>query len=188
MSETTIDTAGAVLELLEQEKCAINMTGLVNLLPGHDPLEVKRLTNDLYMQRRINRVPVMGPKGRYYTFFAMTLRTTNGWAAPPELDTPDILNPDQAVELLERAGWVAEPEVVEPVTAPQVERRVADRRHLTALDIIKRWRLAYPLARVVDLIGESRRAGLSRDAAALAIRMIRQHVVDQSASDEQKGK
>jgi hypothetical protein len=183
MTALAIHTADAVLDLLDKEACAVNMTGLVQLLPDHDQAEIKRLTNDLYMKGRISRLSVMGATGRYYVFFSLAIRTARGatvrvleeQASPLELVVvpPTPLSPEQAVEVLERGGWKAEPEVVEPV---QVERRAPDRRRLTVLDVVKRWRLAYPLGRVVEIIAESRRGGLSRDNAALAIRMIREQV------------
>lgn len=178
-----LSTDAALLDLLDKEACAINMTGLIALLPDHDPAEVKRLTNDLYMQRKINRVPVMGPKGRYYAFYSLYVRTVNGYTAPPEpiepiaapapAALPETLTSDEAVNVLERAGWKAEPEVVEPILA---DRRAPERRRLTPLEVIKRWRLPYQLGRVVEIIGESRRAGLTRSDAAVAIRMLRDQV------------
>lgn len=167
------DTTAAVLDLLDKERCAINMTGMVALRPDHDPNEVKRLTNDLYMQRKIQRVQIMGPRGSYYGFFSLYVQTTQGRQAPAAL--PDNLTTDQALEVLERAGWESEPEVIETAAIP-VERRAPDRRRLTVLEVVKRWRLAYPLARVVEIIEGARRAGISRDDAALAIKMIREHV------------
>lgn len=182
MTAIATDTAAAVLELLDREGCAINMTGLVQLLPGHREPEIKRLTNDLYMKRQIARVPVMGAAGRYYVYYSLMLRPVRGQPAPAlELEEPappvDLvtvslapLSPDQAVAVLERGGWSAEPEIIEPV-----ERRAPDRRRLTALDVIKRWRLPYQLGRVVDIIATSRRTGMTRDDAALAIKMLRDH-------------
>lgn len=181
MNAIATDTGAAVLDLLDKERCAINMTGLVNLLPDHDPGEIKRLTNDLYMQGKIQRLQIMGPRGSYYGFFSLFVQTFNGRAlalvdAPAPL--PENLTTDQALEVLERAGWVPEPEVVEPIVPAviQVERRAPDRRRLTVLEVVKRWRLAYPLARVVEIIAGARKNGISRDDAALAIRMIREHV------------
>ena len=191
MTATTIDTADAVLDLLDKERCGISMTGLIQLLTDHAQAEVKRLTNDLYMKGRINRVQVMGPSGRYYVFYSLFVRTVHGYTKPivgteaaepapaPTADQAAILTPDQAVEVLERGGWKAEPEVTEPAEPAQVERRGPDRRRLTVLEVVKRWRLAYPLGRVVEIIAESRRGGMSRDNAALAIRMIREHVRDE---------
>lgn len=183
MSAVATETGAAVLALLEQEQAAINMTGIVSLLPDHEPGEVKRLTNDLYMQRQIGRVPVLGVRDRYYAFFALSVRPVRGQVLEqlevpaPVLDPQalPVLSPDEAVEVLERAGWKAEPEVVEPLPALLAERRGPDRRQLTVLEVIRRWRLPYPLARVVDLIG-TRRAQLGRDEAALAIKMLREHV------------
>lgn len=188
MTAIAMNTADAVLDLLDKEACAINMTGLIQLLPDQEPAEVKRLTNDLYVKGEINRVPVMGPKGRYYAYYSLFIRTANGYPKPPEQADPapaptvDLivpLTPDQAVEVLERGGWMAEPEVIEPGEPAQVDRRGPDRRRLTVLDIVKRWRLSYPMGRVVEVIAESRRGGMSRDNAALAIRMIREHVRDE---------
>lgn len=185
MNAVVTETGAAILELLEREACAINMTGLVQLLPDHPEPELKRLANDLYMQGAIFRVPVMAPRGAYHAFYAKSVRTANGRAQLEQLAQPDpqqlaplpaALSPEEAVNVLERGGWKAEPEVTEPVTLIPVERRGPDRRRLTALEVIKRWRLAYPLARVVDLIGGSRRGTMSRDDAALAIRMLREHV------------
>lgn len=182
MTAIAMNTADAVLDLLDKEACAINMTGLIQLLPNQEPAEVKRLANDLYMKGEIQRVPVMGPKGRYYAYYSLFIRTANGYPKPPEQADPapapavDLVTPltaDQAVEVLERGGWKAEPEVIEPA---QVDRRAPDRRRLTVLDIVKRWRLSYSLGRVVEIIAESRRGGMSRDNAALAIRMIREQV------------
>jgi hypothetical protein len=172
------DTAEAVLELLDKERCAINMTSLVALLPDHPEPEIKRLTNDLYMKGKINRVQIMGPRGSYYGFFSLFVQTYNGRAlvpTDPPAAAPAALSTDEALEVLERAGWVPEPEVVE-TAAIQVERRAPDRRRLTVLEVVKRWRLAYPLARVVEIIAGARKNGISRDDAALAIRMIREHV------------
>lgn len=181
MTATTTDTGLAVLELLDREACAINMTGLVQLLPDHDQAEIKRLTNDLYMQGKINRVPVMGPRGRYYSFYSLFLRTANGYVPKPDqvatspapAALPDSMSTDQALAVLERAGWVPESETTEPAVP---ERRAPDRRRLTVLEVIKRWRLTFPLARVVEIIGNTRKGVLSRDDAALAIRMIRAHM------------
>jgi hypothetical protein len=179
VTATTTDTGAAVLELLDREGCAINMTGLVALLVDHPEPEIKRLTNDLYMQGAIQRVQVMGPRGSYHAFFSMGVRTTNGRKALEQLaeaaPLPPVLSTDQALDVLERAGWVPEPEVIE-TTAIQVERRAPDRRRLTVLEVVKRWRLAYPLARVVEIIAGARKNGISRDDAALAIKMIREHV------------
>lgn len=191
MTDTAITTADAVLELLEREACAINMTGLVQLLADHAEPEIKRLTNDLYMKGKINRVQVMAPHGRYYAFYALSVRTARGQAGRAQLEQleapapallPEKLTPEEAVKVLERGGWEAGPEIVEPVdlaapAAPiQIERRVADRRRLTALEVIKRWRLPYTLGRVVEVIAGSRKGGLARDDAALAIKLLREHV------------
>jgi hypothetical protein len=185
VSAVATETGAAVLALLEQEQAAINMTGIVSLLPDQDPAEVKRLTNDLYMQRQIGRLPVLGVRDRYYAFFALSVPTSRARPEPeeppappltvPVLALPAVLTPAEAVDVLERAGWKAEPEVVEPLPALLAERRGPDRRQLTVLEVIRRWRLPYPLARVVDLIG-TRRAQLGRDEAALAIKMLREHV------------
>lgn len=185
MTDFSINTADAVLELLDKERCGISMTGLIQLLTGHEQAEVKRLTNDLYMAGRINRVHVMGPNSRYYVFYSLFVRTVHGYTKPAEpteqAPAPGVapaapLTPEQAVEVLERSGWKAEPEIIEPAATAQGDLRAPDRRRLTVLDVVKRWRLAYPLGRVVEIIAESRRAGMSRDNAALAIRMIREHV------------
>lgn len=178
MSAIATDTGAAVLDLLDTERCAINMTGLVNLLPDHDPAEIKRLTNDLYMQGKIQRLQIMGPRGSYYGFFSLFVQTFNGRAQLAPADLPAVMSTEQAVDVLERAGWVPEPEVIEQIPAAviQVERRGPDRRRLTVLEVVKRWRLAYPLARVVEIIAGARKNGISRDDAALAIRMIREHV------------
>lgn len=176
MTAIAISTAEAVLELLDKEACAVNMTGLVQLLPDHSPAEIKRLTNDLYMQGKINRVPIMAPKGRYYAFYSLFVQTYNGRAQMAPAALPETLTTDEALDVLERAGWKPEPEIVEPVAPIQIERRAVDRRRLTALEVIKRWRLAFPLARVVEIIGNARKGAMSRDDAALAIKMIREHV------------
>lgn len=90
--------------------------------------------------------------------------------APAPVVAPAVLSPDEAVAVLERSGWDAQPEVVE-------ERRIAvDRRRLTHLEVIKRWRLPFPLARVVEIIGESRKGGLTRVDTAIAIKMLREQV------------
>jgi hypothetical protein len=190
MTATAITTADAVLELLEREACAINMTGLVQLLADHTEPEIKRLTNDLYMKGKIQRVQVVAPHGRYYAFYALSVRTARGQAGRAQLEQlaetgpapaplPETLSTEQALDVLERAGWIPEPEIVEPVDAAapiQIERRVADRRRLTVLEVVKRWRLGYQLGRVVEVIAGSRKGGLTRDDAALAIKMLREHV------------
>lgn len=183
MNAIATETGAAVLELLDKERTAINMTGLVALLPDHDQAEIKRLTNDLYMQGKIQRVQIMGPRGSYYGFFSLFVQTTKGYRPPADLDElPAVLSTAQAVDVLGRAGWHPEPEVVEPTAlvepaAPvQVERRAADRRRLTVLEVVRRWRLAFPLARVVEIIHGARKGAMSRDDAALAIRMIREHI------------
>lgn len=179
MNAIATETGAAVLELLDQERCAINMTGLVQLLPDHDEAEIKRLTNDLFMQGKIQRVQIMGPRGRYYGFYSLFAQTFNGRIQLAHAELPATMSTEEAVDVLGRAGWVPEAEVVEPAApaAPvQVERRGADRRRLTALEVIKRWRLAFPLARVVEIIYTARKGAMSRDDAALAIRMIREHV------------
>lgn len=117
---------------------------------------------------------------RSWAFFALSVRPVRGQALellaqPDPQQLPAVLSTEQAVDVLERAGWKAEPEVVEPLPAVMAERRGPDRRQLTVLEVIRRWRLPYPLARVVDLIGTSR-AQLGRDDAALAIKMLREHV------------
>jgi len=178
MSAVDLDTADAVLSLLDMEGCAINMTGLVQLLPNHPEPEIKRLTNDLYMQGKICRVQIMGPKGRYYGFYALAVRTARGISAQlPETPPPaEPLTTDEVVKILGRGGWHPEPEVVEPVGPIQVERRAPDRRRLTVLEVVKRWRLPFTLGRVVEIIAGARKGGMSRDDAALAIKMIREHV------------
>jgi hypothetical protein len=187
MTAIATETGAAVLELLDKERTVINMTGLVALLPDHDQGEIKRLTNDLYMQGKIQRVQIMGPRGTYYGFFSLFVQTTKGYRPPPDqvdeapvpAALPAVLTTEQAVDVLGRAGWHPEAEVVEPIApaAPVlVERRGPDRRRLTALEVIKRWRLAFPLARVVEIIHSARKGSMSRDDAALAIRMIREHV------------
>jgi hypothetical protein len=162
-----MSTADAILALLDQESAALNMTGLVSMLPEHDGTEIKRLTNDLYMQGRIHRVPVMGPSNRYYVFYSAQVRTTNARTAVPT----EPLTADQAVEVLASAGWTPEPEVV-----TVEERRAPERRRLSAMDVIDRWRLGYRLSRVIEIVGGSRNRKLTRDDAATAIRMIREHV------------
>lgn len=181
MSAVATDTGAAVLALLEREACAINMTGRVQLLPDHPEPEIKRLVNDLYMQREICRIQVMGVRDRYYAFFALSVRPVRGQVleqleAPAPAALPVVLSPEQAVNVLESAGWKAEPEVVEPIGPAMIERRAQDRRRLTAFEVIRRWRLPYPLARVVEIIADSRKRGISRDDAALAIKMLREHV------------
>lgn len=185
MTDIAINTADAVLELLEREACAVNMTGLVTLLADHPEPEIKRLTNDLYMKGRINRVQVMAPHGRYYAFYAMSVRTARGRGAqlleqeapaPVPAQLPETLSTDEALEVLERAGWIPEPEEIELAEPVQVDRRIADRRRLTVLEVVKRWRLGYQLGRVVEIVAGSRKGGISRDDAALAIKMLREHV------------
>lgn len=174
-----------VLRCLDGEDCALSLTGLIELLPQHEVDDLKAVTRELFDIGRIQRLSVMGPSKRYYVFYSLHVRTTCFVRAPEPVPQsvadpvlveaaaplPVLLTIEEATAVLERAGWKPEPEVV------TVERRVEpDRRRLTALDVIKRWRLAFPLARVVEIIFESRKGGLSRVDAAIAIRMLREHV------------
>jgi hypothetical protein len=186
----------ALLELLDREAAAINMTGLVALLVDHDEPAIKQAAAELYEEGKINRIRIMAPRGSYSGYYSLYVQTNIGYVerepapAPvpdpaqlplPAVESTPIMSFDQVAELLDRAGWTQtqETEVVtvqpDPTAPIQVERRQVDRRALTPLDVIKRWRLPYPLARVVDLIG-SQRAQLGRSDAAVAIKMLRDHV------------
>lgn len=179
-----------VLDFIDGLQQGVSLTVLIKSLPNHSVDDIKAATRKLHENILINRLSVMGDNGRfYYVFYSLYIRTVTvhrdpierhetpaptpaptpelvRLAAPPPLPLviPTILSPDQAVEVLERGGWKAEPEMVER------------RRPMTAMEVIDRWGLGYRLSRVIEIIGGSRKRKLTRDDAAMVSKLVREHV------------
>lgn len=169
---TTVD---AVLDCLDKEACAINLTGLVAMLPDYQSFEIKDAVGELFDAGRIHRIPTMGPNKRYYTYLSLYVQTVNGCKpsiAEPSVDSVAELTTEQALAVLERAGWRPEPEVVE------VERRVIERRtaRFGIMDVIDRWKLNFRLSRIIEIVGSARNRKLTKEDADTVSRMIQQHV------------
>ncbi|HEX8883149.1 MAG TPA: hypothetical protein VF797_01515 [Noviherbaspirillum sp.] len=179
-----------VLDHLDTERIGMSFKGLLVVLPHVTHAELNAALQHLYDTGKINRLQVLGPERPFPVFFSLFVSTANGYAeraadpapavvAPPAEPERKLLTIEEATAVLEAAGWKPLPEVTEVIPAAPVlvERRVEhDRRRLTALEVIRRWRLTFPLGRVIEIVAESRKGGLSRENAALAIRMIREHV------------
>jgi hypothetical protein len=193
MTTVAVSTETAILDYLDSVHHGATLTVLAAELQGHTLDDLKAATRALYDDRAINRVSVKAPKGSgyFYVFYSLYVRTVNVYrddrppapAPEPAVDLvalqapPPVpagpLTPDQAVDVLTRGGWSAEPEEV--VT---VERRVADRRkpRIGIMDVIDRWRLGFRLSRIIEIVGAARNRKLTEEDAELVVRLIREHV------------
>jgi hypothetical protein len=195
----------AVLDYLDGMQQGVSLSVIIKQLPDYPVDDLKAATRKLYEEIRINRLSVMGDHGKfYYIFYSLYVRTVTVHRevyerhetpapapipeeAPPVAPEPPPeapvapavpegpLTADEAVAVLEKGGWEAQPEEV------MVERRVADRRVLTAMDVIDRWKLPYRLSRIIEVIATARKKKLDGNDAALVSALIRDHVQKEAA-------
>lgn len=170
MDERTANQRTELLTAINGLDAAVSVPSLLRILNvSHvDHAAVVTTAQALHAEGLIGRIPVAPPTGSYFAYFPLHLLSE---ALPVSL--PQNLTTEQALAVLERAGWKPEPEVV-----TIEERRVADRRapRYGVMDVVDRWRLPFRLSRIIEVIGGARNRKLTRDDAALVIRMIREHV------------
>lgn len=162
--ERVANQRAELMDAINGLDAAVSVTVLLRKmqLTHHDHAAVVMCAQALLDDGLIGRIRVGAPTGSYDGYFPLHLLPRT--AAQPE----EKLDDDMAARLIERLEKDLAP-------TPLVERRVPERRNLTVLDVVARWRLPYPLGRVVEVVFESRRAGLTRENAALAIKLLRAH-------------
>lgn len=169
----------AIQNYLDRIDHAVSLPTLFDAIAGHTTDEIADAAHQLAEDRAVNRVSVMTVNRKFfYAFYSVRIPTTIIHAplvaaepGPHILSQlPPVLSTDEAVDVLQRAGWVPEPETV------TVERRGPDRRKLTAIDVIMRWKLPYRLSRIIDIIGGARTRPLTDTDAELVVRLVRDHV------------
>lgn len=191
MTAVGVSTKEAVRDYLDGINSAVMLPVLHAALIDHDLEDIKAATRELYEERAINRLSVKAPKGHFFVFYSLYVRTVNGYrqdrpAAPALTVEPAVglavlqapvpagpLTPDEAIDVLTRGGWEAGPEEV-----VMVERRVVDRRkpRISIMDVIDRWKLGYRLSRIIEIVGAARNRKMTEEDAELVVRLVREHV------------
>lgn len=183
-----MNTADAIQAYVDSIDHAVSLATLIAVLPDHSAEGIKASTKRMYDARAINRVSVKSSHGPFfYVFYSLSLPTTTVHREAPALApaiTPalaevpaGVLTPEQAVDVLERGGWVSgdQEEIVFERRTSTSDRRAA---RISVMDVIDRWKLGYRLSRVIEIVGGARNRKLTEDDVDIAVRMLREHAKD----------
>lgn len=160
------DAKKLILDFLDGKQYAVPLPALIFGLQdqvGAD--EVKAMTRELHEERKLCRAPVQKSDGTFFFVFWSIYFQTSGSGPVEKVREPEPvaeaapeLTPEQREALIER-----------------LEQDIAPQPKLTPLDVIDRWKLSYRLSRIIEIVGLSKRKGLSMDDAKLIGTLAKQH-------------